>query len=152
MKVQQKIIEYVAKNPKSTGVEIMQSLKMRPKSASLYQVLKRMVRDGKLFRTANKKYVIAPNLPNIQYELPVSEKYKYIPKPKRPIGRPRKYPLPSELATPQNPINEPSPLEKIFLAEIDFVDSGIDSLMITKSYLQRRVEQLRADAKNKLQN
>ena len=39
----------------------------------------------------------------------------------------------------------PNPLITVYSREIKFVEDGIDSLMITKSYLLRRVEQLKQE-------
>ena len=148
MNTQERIIEYVKNNPKANGTEIMLAIGKRPESSNVYQTLKRMVQRGRLFKTRNKRYVVTPNMPNVQYELPVSQKYKHTAKVKRPIGRPRKYPQIQNPIQSQSPAKEPSPLERIFLAEIEYVDAGIESLQITKSYLERRVEQIRANGQS----
>ena len=144
MNTQERIIEYVKNNPKANGTEIMLAIGKRPESSNLYQTLKRMVQKGKLFKTRNKRYVVTPEKPDVEFKPPVSEKYKL----KKPIGRPRKYPQIQNPIQSQNPTNEPSPLERIFLAEIEYVNAGIESLQITKSYLERRVEQIRANGKS----
>lgn len=151
MNTRERIINFVKENPKANGTDIMRGLNMKPKSANLYQTLKRMVAKGELFVTLNKKYIVAPADKAKGYELPVSDKYKLLKKPKKKIGRPRKYPLPETQRLPlasETKSRTPSPLERIFLAEIDYLDAGVESLKITRSYLERRIEQIRANEQN----
>lgn len=86
------------------------------KGGNVYVVLNDMVR----------KSLIQKNDKSKTYSLP--SKYKLEPTPK-----------------PQPPAFTPNPLIATLQEEIEFINSGIDSLMITKSYINRRIEQLRLE-------
>jgi hypothetical protein len=136
----EKIYEFVKKNPNSNASVIAKALNIDARKQNIYSMLKPMVKRMQLFKTRNKKYVAAPHfhIPN----------YKTV-KPRKPVAQVLKN---MDKAASRMPLysesnHQPSALEKIFQAEIEYIDSGIESLQITRSYIQRRIEQIRADGK-----
>lgn len=138
----EKIYEFVKKNPNSNASTIAKALNIDIRRQNIYSMLKPMVKRLQLFKTRNKKYVAAP-----QFNLPYKTNRGV--KPSKPVAQvlknmdkvARRMPLYSESD------RQPSALEKIFQAEIEYIDAGIESLQITRSYVQRRIEQIRADGK-----
>lgn len=137
----EKIYEFVKKNPNSTASIIAKALNIDIRRQNIYSMLKPMVKRMQLFKTRNKKYIAAP-----QFHIPKANRGV---KPSKPVAQvlknmdkvARRMPLYSEND------RQPSALEKIFQAEIEYIDAGIESLQITRSYVQRRIEQIRADGK-----
>lgn len=126
--LKRRVCEYLKANPKQTGMEIQLGLGMS-KTANIYPTLGQMVKKGVLTKLRNKKYYLTPLSARVAK---ANEEYKK--DAKRLIGTYNQA--------------EPTPLERILQYEIESIEAGIDSLMITKSYLQRRIEQVRADAKS----
>ena len=127
--LQQKIVDYVTANPKCNGAEIQKAV-TGSVIGNIYPTLNALVKKGVLIKLRNKRYMI-----NHAYTLKHEAKGTNLERIKREI----------EMMEKSFPVE--SPLERILQAEIKYIEDGIDSLMVTKSYLLRRIEQVRADAK-----
>lgn len=127
--LQQKIVDYVTANPKCNGAEIQKAV-TGSAIGNIYPTLGALVKKGVLIKLRNKRYMI-----NHAYTLKREAKGTNLERIKREI----------EAMEKSFPVE--SPLERILQAEIKYIEDGIDSLMVTKSYLLRRIEQVRADAK-----
>lgn len=124
--LQKQVYEYLKANPKKTGMEIQVGLGMS-KFANIYPTLGQMVKKGVLTKLRNKKYYLTPMSARVAKVYEEHKNAKALIKTYKQA--------------------EPTPLERILQYEIESIEAGIDSLMITKSYLLRRIEQVRADAK-----
>jgi len=146
MTYQASIYNFVKANPRKNASEIARALNIDIRKQNIYSMLKPMVKRLQLFKTKNKTYVAAPN-----FNVP---KYNNVNKPseqvKVSVARVLKNmdELASRMPLYSETDHQPSALEKIFQAEIDYIESGIESLEITKSYIQRRIEQIRANGKS----
>lgn len=112
------VLEYLKRMPFCSAVAIQRGIKM--KKGNVYTLLNRLVEKGDI----NKK--------GKYYSL--SESYDKATRIIKSINKP----------TPQP---APNPLIAVYSREIRYIESGIDSLMITKNYLQRRIEQLQLEDK-----
>ena len=142
MNYQASIYNFVKANPRKNASEIARALNIDIRKQNIYSMLKPMVKRLQLFKTKNKTYVAAPN-----FNVP---KYNNTNKPPESVARVLKNmdKLASRMPLYSETDHQPSALEKIFQAEIDYIESGIESLEITKSYIQRRIEQIRANGKS----
>lgn len=146
MNHQVNIYNFVKANPRKNASEIARALNIDIRKQNIYSMLKPMVKRLQLFKTKNKTYVAAPNFnvpkhnnvnkPSEQVKVSVARVLKNMDK------------LASRVPLHSETDHQPSALEKIFQAEIDYIESGIESLEITKSYIQRRIEQIRASGKS----
>lgn len=151
MTYQASIYNFVKANPRKNASEIARALNIDIRKQNIYSMLKPMVKRLQLFRTKNKTYVAAPNFnvpkynnvnkPSEQVKVSVAQVLKNMDE-LRGCYKAGHMPLHSKTD------HQPSALEKIFQAEIDYIESGIESLEITKSYIQRRIEQIRANGKS----
>lgn len=119
-KLQREIIEYLTVHKLATGATIQRALRPESKDkGNIYTTMKGIIRKGYVQKVGND-YVL--------------------------VNRPRLRIKPAVETKIVNPVlREPKPattLEKVIRDEISYVEAGIDSLMITKSYLQRRLEQV----------
>jgi len=120
---QKRIIKYLNKVGTASAAEIARGVGI---GNNIYTILSKMCEDGDI--TRNGKY----------YESPILNE------------------TPDDSIKPREPITVD--IEDIYNAthidiikeEIEFVEEGIKALETTKSYLQRRLEQLRNDAKDDL--
>lgn len=98
------------------------------KRGNIYNILERMEKAGQIKKNPDsKKYLIDENTRRAVMIANAS------------VSKPR--------LKEQNevPTFKPNPLIVTIQKEIAFIDDGIDSLRITKSYLFRRIEQLKAE-------
>lgn len=117
-KVQNAVLKYLARTPFScNAATIERGIGM--KNGNIYTVLQRLVQKNLVVKEG-KAYRINDSA---RKAVEVS-------------AQPR--------AT-HTPVFNPNPLISIYAKEIQYVEDGIDSLMITKSYLQRRIEQLKTE-------
>lgn len=119
-KLQREIIEYLATHKLATGATIQRALRPESKDkGNIYTTMKGVIKKGYVQKVGND-YIL--------------------------VNRPRLRVRPAVETKTVDPVfREPKPattLEKVIRDEISYVEAGIDSLMITKSYLQRRLEQL----------
>lgn len=112
-KVQTAVLEYLKRMPFCSAVAIQRGINMR--KGNIYSVLSRLVEKGDIVKRG--KF----------YRL--SESYDKATKVINTIKK---------VAPPP----ASNPLISVYSREIKFIEDGIDSLMITKNYLQRRIEQL----------
>lgn len=112
-KNQTAVLEYLKRMPFCSAVAIQRGIKM--KKGNVYTLLNRLVEKGDIDKKG--KY----------YSL--SESYDRATKVINTIKK--VVPPPAS-----------NPLISVYSREIKFIEDGIDSLMITKNYLQRRIEQL----------
>ena len=113
-KNQTAVLEYLKRMPFCSAVAIQRGIKM--KKGNVYTLLNRLVEKGDIVKKG-KFYSL-------------SESYDKATKVINTIKK----------VAPPPPA--PSPLIGVYSREIKFIEDGIDSLMITKNYLQRRIEQL----------
>ena len=112
-KIQTAVLKFLANNPFSPAVVVQRGVNMR--KGNIYSVLSRLVEKGNVVKQG--KF----------YRL--SESYDRATKIINTIKK---------VAPPP----ASNPLISVYSREIRFIEDGIDSLMITKNYLQRRIEQL----------
>lgn len=113
-----RILRYLTKNGPTTQAALAKGLKISP--ANIYPIIKRMVEQSVL--KMNGKLV------SVERRMPL-------------FGSQR-------IATTQEApkVDAPvHPLIKIFQEEIEDIDAGIRSLQITRSYMVRRIEYIRAN-------
>lgn len=119
------ILNYLARMPfASAASKIQKGIGMT--RGNIYNILAKMEKRGEVKKDpVSKKYFISDGTRQALKTLDVA-------KPGMKIAEP-------ELTFKPNPLIET--IEK----EISFIDDGIDSLRITKSYLFRRIEQLKSE-------
>lgn len=120
VKYQDVITRFLKQEGRAGAAEIQKGIGM--KRGNIYQVMKLLVQKG-----------LVTHLPGTKKYALTSETVEAKPMP-----------LYAEHRQPTPP-PAPNPLISIYAREIQFVEDGIDSLMITKNYLQRRVEQLKQE-------
>ena len=114
-----RILRYLTKNGPTTQAALAKGLKISP--ANIYPIIKRMV-DQNALKMAGKLVGVVredPRVPFFGKEAPKVD----TPKVDAPVH----------------------PLIKIFQEEIEDIDAGIRSLQITRSYMIRRIEYIRAN-------
>ena len=114
-----RILRYLTKNGPTTQAALAKGLKISP--ANIYPIIKRMV-DQNALKMAGKLVGVVredPRVPFFGKEAPKVD----TPKVDAPVH----------------------PLIKIFQEEIEDIDAGIRSLQITRSYMVRRIEYIRAN-------
>ena len=114
-----RILRYLTKNGPTTQAALAKGLKISP--ANIYPIIKRMVEQNALKMVGKLVGVIRedPRIPLFGKEAPKVN----TPKVDAPVH----------------------PLIKIFQEEIEDIDAGIRSLQITRSYMVRRIEYIRAN-------
>ena len=114
-----RILRYLTKNGPTTQAALAKGLKISP--ANIYPIIKRMVDQNALKMAGKLVGVIReePRVPFFGKEAPKVD----TPKVDAPVH----------------------PLIKIFQEEIEDIDAGIRSLQITRSYMIRRIEYIRAN-------
>lgn len=114
-----RILRYLTKNGPTTQAALAKGLKISP--ANIYPIIKRMVDQNTLKMAGKLVGVIReePRVPFFGKEAPKVD----TPKVDAPVH----------------------PLIKIFQEEIEDIDAGIRSLQITRSYMIRRIEYIRAN-------
>ena len=118
-KHQDAILRFLKQEGRAGAAEIQKGIGM--KRGNIYQVMKLLVQKGLVTHLpGTRKYVLANETVD------------------------KRMPLFREHSQPTPP-PAPNPLIAVYSREIQFVEDGIDSLMITKNYLQRRVEQLKQE-------
>lgn len=125
---QRAVMKYLLRTGKDSAINIKRNLGF--KHGNIYQLLKNLETKGVVTKVPDtKQYVLAKKGTTPADEAPVQTESapKNIVKPK------------------MKPFVPGNPLIPVYQREIQFVEDGIDSLMITKNYLQRRVEQLKQE-------
>lgn len=120
-----RITEYIKENPFSKASDIQKGLKFK---SNIYTLLGLLVDRGVLRKTENKTYAI-----NGDIKIAVDKTDSL-------DGEKLSKTITINAAT--QPIS--NPYANILKREIDHIQSGIDQLMITKNYLERRLEQLQS--------
>lgn len=121
---QRAVMKYLLRAGKDSAINIKRNLDF--KHGNIYQVLKNLETKKIVIKLPGTKlYAISKHNVRANTEPVHTEPVKNVAKPK---------------LTPT--VN---PLIPVYQREIQFVEDGIDSLMITKNYLQRRVEQLKQE-------
>jgi hypothetical protein len=116
-----------------TAVGIQRSIGM--KRGNIYQILSRLINDGFVRKVeGTKKY----ELVNTEFTVDTTD-VKVAPAVVQKLQQGRAIERQPKLTPTVNP------LIPVYQREIQFVEDGIDSLMITKNYLERRVEQLKQE-------
>lgn len=117
-KVQTAVLAYLKRIPFSSAVGVQKGI--HKTKGNIYNTLNQLVKKGHVVKKG-KVYSL-------------SESYDKATRIIKSINKP----------TPQP---APNPLIAVYSREIRYIESGIDSLMITKNYLQRRIEQLQLEDK-----
>jgi predicted transcriptional regulator len=123
------ILAYLATHPGSGAAQVQKGIGL--KVGNIYGHMKLLLDRGAVVREG------------MGYSLSESgAKAMSIAKIKKPEVAPQstRFPLRHETKS-----FSPSPLINIIQREIQYIEDGIDSLMITKNYLQRRIEQLKLE-------
>lgn len=111
------VIQYLQKHPLSTAAQIAEGTGLK---TNIYTTLINLVEKKLVGKNSAKQY----------YQL---QDAKNNVSPQRETEDPR---------MPLFQAKNPNPLANIYRKEISHIQSGIDQLVITKNYLERRVEEL----------
>jgi len=114
-----RILRYLTKNGPTTQAALAKGLKISP--ANIYPIIKRMV-DQNALKMAGKLVGVIREEPRDPFFGKEAPKVN-TPKVDAPVH----------------------PLIKVFQEEIEDIDAGIRSLQITRSYMVRRIEYIRAN-------
>jgi DNA-binding Lrp family transcriptional regulator len=114
-----RIVRYVTNHGPTTQAVLAKALKIP--AASIYVIVKRLVEQGRVHM--DDKFVTLP-FPKDDPRMPIfGKRVEEMPKVDAPVH----------------------PLIKIFQEEIEDIDAGIRSLQITRSYMVRRIEDIRVN-------
>lgn len=120
---QKAVIEYLKKHPMSRAVDIVKGTGLK---TNIYSVLINLM-EGKRVLKIQQRYTLPATTQNINSpKREIKNKLDLSEDPRMPLFSPR----------------NPDPLANIYRKEIAHIQSGIDQLVITKNYLERRVEEI----------
>ena len=130
-RVQNAVLFYLARTPFASAASIQKGIGLT--KGNIYQTMAQLVQKGDVIRKEGSKlYQISDS---------AKEAIKVTTAKRIRVSEPDTQRAPLYQAPPP----EPNPLANIYLREIEFIQDGIDSLMITKNYLERRIEQLKLE-------
>lgn len=142
------VYAYIKAAGPSKAVRIKKAIWADPKKGNIYSVLSGLVKNGTI-----KKTGLLYHAPEDSVEGMTGAKHKYRRKIKvkaktkvRSIPTSNTYVKPTTFKITTE-VSEKQRLIDTLEYEIKYVDDGIESLMITKSYLIRRLEQVKANAR-----
>lgn len=116
------VIEYLQKNPLSTAAQIAEGTGLK---GNIYTTLINLVEKKLIGKNASRQYYQLQDVQNNVSPQRETEN-KYDNDPRMPVFQTK----------------NANPLANIYRKEISHIQSGIDQLVITKNYLERRVEEL----------
>ena len=144
----QQVIEYISLLGPAKAVDIKKGVWKDPNKGNIYTTLKTLVNSGSIKRTGLLYHAIDDDVTGM-----VGSKHRYRRKIKvKAKTKVRSIPTSNTYVKPKtftitSEVSEKQRLIDTLKYEIKYVDDGIESLMITKSYLIRRLEQVQANAR-----
>ena len=142
--LQAKAVTVIKENGKITGTDLDRHLFV-PGRGNVYSVLKALIKKGFVQREGFFYRIAPPKRTLTEHDFELVKKVAMMdrtPKTKTKLERLKKVYEDAKELTRSYGESKQTPLISIIKNEIKYIESGIDSLMITKSYLERRIEQL----------
>jgi hypothetical protein len=140
------VYDYIKAAGPCKAIRIKKAIWTDPSKGNIYSILAKLVKDG-----AIKKTGLLYHTPEDSAEGMIGAKHKYrrkIKVKKKATSVTKSIPTSSTYNAKTLPaVSEKQRLIDTLQYEIEYVDDGIESLMITKSYLIRRLEQVQANAR-----